>query len=86
MLEVFAQSVKIAHLDRPRGDWSAVVARTPADVMGLGDAGWLRAGGPADPVLFRARSRGKPLSRPQHDRTVLGTVRPIDAAPPGRSP
>ena len=74
--------MKIAHLDRPVGDWPATVARTPADVMGLADAGRLRAGGPADLVLFRARSWGELLSRPQHDRTVLRAGRPIDTAPP----
>ena len=82
MLEVFAQAVKIAHLDRPVGGWPAAVTRTPADVMGLGDTGRLRKGGPAELVLFRARSWGELLSRPQHDRTVLRAGRPIDAAPP----
>ncbi|MDE0173438.1 MAG: cytosine deaminase [Defluviicoccus sp.] len=82
MLEVFAQAVKIAHLDRPVGDWPAAVTRTPAGVMGLADAGRLRVGGPADLVLFRARFWGEMLSRPQHDRIVLRVGRPIDAAPP----
>ena len=81
-LEVFAQAVKIAHLDRPVGDWPSAVTRTPADAMGLGDAGRLRAGGAADLVLFRARSWGELLSRPQHDRAVLRAGRAIDTAPP----
>ena len=81
-LEVFAQAVKIAHLDRPVGDWPSAVTRTPADAMGLADAGRLRAGGAADLVLLRARSWGELLSRPQHDRIVLRAGRPIDTAPP----
>ena len=81
-LEAFAQAVKIAHLDRPVGDWPSAVARTPADVMGLGDAGRLRTSGPADLILFRARSWGELLSRRQHDRTVLRAGRPIHTAPP----
>ena len=77
MLEVFAQAVKIAHLDRPVGDWPAAVTRTPAGVMGLADAGRLRSGGPADLVLFRARSWGELLGRPS---TTGGCC-----APDGRS-
>ena len=81
-LEVFAQAVKIAHLDHPVGDWPSAVARSPADTMGLTDTGRLREGGPADLVLFRARSYGELLSRPQHDRVVLRAGRPIGAVPP----
>ena len=81
-LEVFAQAVKIAHLDRPVGDWPAAVARTPADVMGFADAGRVREGAPADLVLFQARSYSELLSRPQHNRRVLRAGRAIHAEPP----
>lgn len=82
VLELIAQAVKIVHLDRPVGDWPAAVARTPADVMGLADAGRVREGAPADLVLFQARSYGELLSRPQHDRMVLRAGRAIHEEPP----
>ncbi|MEZ5666869.1 MAG: cytosine deaminase [Alphaproteobacteria bacterium] len=77
MVEVFAQGVRIGHLDHPFGDWAAAVARTPADVMGLGSRGRIRAGAPADLVLFRARSMNELIARPQVDRVVLRGGRPI---------
>jgi cytosine/creatinine deaminase len=33
MLEVFGQSCRIAHLDRPYGDWPSAVTSVPADAM-----------------------------------------------------
>ena len=39
VLEVFSQSVKIAHLDRPYGDWPQAVTKTAADLMGLSQVG-----------------------------------------------
>jgi cytosine deaminase len=50
--------------------------------MGLADAGVIRIGGPADLVLFRARSDAELLSRPQSDRIVLRSGREIDTTPP----
>src|SRR5262249_48861543 len=35
MLEVFREATRIAHLDRPHGDWPRTVTVTPADAMGL---------------------------------------------------
>ena len=58
------------------------VTRTPADIMGLSDVGRLKVGGPADMVIFRARSYSEFLSRPQSDRAVLRGGRQIDATPP----
>jgi cytosine/creatinine deaminase len=80
--EVFTQAVRIAHLDHPVGDWPAAITRTPADTMGLPDTGRLKAGGPADMVIFSARSWSEFLSRPQHDRTVMRAGRSIDTTPP----
>jgi cytosine deaminase len=40
-LEVFTQAARIAHLDRPIGDWPLAVTRTPATIMGLERAGRL---------------------------------------------
>ena len=80
--EVFTQAVRIAHLDHPVGDWPAAITRTPADTMGLPDKGRLKEGGPADMVIFSARSYSEFLSRPQHDRTVMRAGRAIDTTPP----
>jgi cytosine deaminase len=82
MLEVFREAVRIAHLDRPLGGWPRAVTRTPAAIMGLPEAGTIRVGGPADLLLFRARSDTELLSRPQSDRIVLRAGREIDTTPP----
>jgi cytosine deaminase len=82
MLEVFREATRIAHLDRPLGDWPRAVTRTPAAMMGLPDAGVIRVGAPADLVLFRARSATELLSRPQSDRIVLRAGCPIDTTLP----
>jgi cytosine deaminase len=50
--------------------------------MGLPDAGVIRVGGPADLLLFRARSDTELLSRPQSDRIVLRAGCQIDTTPP----
>ena len=81
-VEVFTQAARIAHLDRPVGDWPMAVTRSPADAMELAEAGRIAVGGPADLLLFRARHYSELLSRPQADRAVLRRGRPIDAAPP----
>jgi cytosine deaminase len=82
VLEVFTQAVRIAHLDRPYADWPRVVTTAPAGVMGLPGRAGLRAGVPADLVLFRARTMSELLSRRQADRVVLRHGRAIDAALP----
>jgi cytosine deaminase len=79
---VFREAVRIAHLDRPLGDWPQAVSRTPAALMGLTDAGVIRVGAPADLVLFRARSDAELLARPQSDRIVLRAGCQIDTTPP----
>ncbi|MGB0630937.1 MAG: cytosine deaminase [Alphaproteobacteria bacterium] len=80
--EVFTQAVRIAQLDYPVGDWPMAVTSSPADIMGLSDVGRLKVGGPADMVIFRARSYSEFLSRPQSDRTVLRDGCEIDTTPP----
>ncbi|MEG4145399.1 cytosine deaminase [Microcoleus sp. Pol12B5] len=71
VLEVFNMAVRIAHLDRPYGDWSCAVTKTPADLMGLPNLGRIAVGLPADLILFKARNFSELLSRAQGDRTVL---------------
>lgn len=81
-LEVFTQSVRIAHLDRPYGDWANAITMTPADLMGLPDVGRIGVGLPADLVLFKARNYSELLSRSQHDRIVLRNGKAIDTMLP----
>jgi cytosine/creatinine deaminase len=70
-LEVFREAVRIGHLDHPAGDWIKAVTATPADAMGLAEAGRIGVGRSADLVAFRARSWTELLSRPQADRIVI---------------
>jgi cytosine deaminase len=81
MLEVFREATRIAHLDRPHGDWHRAVTATPADIMGL-RAGRIEPGAVADLVIFKARSMNELLSRPQSDRTVLRAGVAIDTTLP----
>ena len=82
MLEVFREAVRIAHLDRPIGDWPAAVTRLPSRVMQLSSSGIVAPGQAADLVLFNARSYSELLSRPQTDRIVLRNGRAIDTVLP----
>lgn len=81
LLETFTQAVRIAHLDRPIGDWPAAVARAPATIMGL-EAGVIKAGAKADLIICEGRTFDEVLSRPQSRRIVLRDGRPIDTTPP----
>ena len=78
MLEVFREAARIAHLDRPFGEWPRAVTATPADLMGLAGAGRIGPGLPADLVLFEGRAWSELLSRPQSNRVVLRDGRPIE--------
>ena len=71
MLEVYREATRIGHLDRPYGDWPRAVTTTPADLMGLADAGRIGPGLPADLILFEGRTWSELLSRPQANRVVL---------------
>lgn len=66
--DVLLQGCKMGHLDCPLADWPHSVSATPATAMGLQGYGQIRVGGPADFILFRARSLSELLSRPQTDR------------------
>ena len=82
VLEVFNMAVRIAHLDRPWGDWPCAVTKTPADLMGLPNLGRIAVGLPADLILFKARNFSELLSRSQGDRTVLREGIKIDTTLP----
>jgi cytosine deaminase len=82
VLEVLNMAVRIAHLDRPYGDWPCAVTKTPADLMGLPNLGRIAVGLPADLILFKARNFSELLSRAQGDRTVMRQGREIDTTLP----
>ncbi len=71
MLDTFRQGVRILHLDHPFGDAVALAGPAPADISGLGGAGRLIAGGPADFIVMNARSMDQVIARPQSDRIVV---------------
>jgi cytosine/creatinine deaminase len=71
MLEVFNQSVKIAHLDTPYSDWIASISKVPADLMKLSELGRIGVNFPANLVVFKARYFSELLSRNQSDRLVI---------------
>jgi cytosine deaminase len=82
LFDVFAQSVRIAHLDLPYRPWLRAVTSTPADLMRLPQGGRIKVGAPADLILFRARTMSELLARSQSDRIVLRAGRPIATTPP----
>jgi cytosine deaminase len=82
VLEVFTQSVRIAQLDMPYGDWPCAVTKTSADLMGLSNVGRIGVGLPADLILFKGRNFSELLSRPQSDRLVLRKGKAIDTTLP----
>lgn len=82
MLEVLTLSTRIAHLDRPYGDWVRSVNQIPAKLMGLPNSGAITTGSVADLILFKARTYSELLSRPQSDRVVLRRGQVIDTTLP----
>ena len=82
MLETFTQSVRIAHLDMPVGDWMRTVTDIPAAIMQLPDAGMIRTGTPANLLVLKARSYSELLARFQADRVVIRHGKAIDTTPP----
>ena len=81
-VEVFAQAVRIAHLDSPLGGWVRAVTATPTSVMGTDVGGTLEQGRSADLILFQARSWWELLSRPGGQRVVIRRGRPLTDRPP----
>jgi len=70
MLEVLSQSVKIAHLDAPYGNWVQSVTSTSAKVMGI-NQGKIAVGNSADFIIFKARYFSELFARPQSDRLIV---------------
>lgn len=84
-LEVFRESVRIAHLDTPYGDWCTSVTKTPADWMGLTTLGRIKVGLSADFIVFNARYWSELLSRPQSDRVLVRQGKAIQVSLPDYS-
>jgi cytosine deaminase len=82
MLDTLRHAVRIMHLDHPFADMATLATRAPAAIMGLKDRGALRVGGPADLILFNARSVNELMCRPQHDRLVVRNGRPLGLTVP----
>jgi imidazolonepropionase-like amidohydrolase len=76
------ESVHIAQLDHPFGDWAGSVTSVAVNRCGFAGRGRIARGALADIVLFRARSMNELLSRPQADRVVLRRGCVSDATPP----
>lgn len=84
-LDVFKQSVRIGHLDRPFAHWPRSLVNRPAQLMGLNDVGTLAPGAAADIICFQARSLNELVARAQGDRIVLRQGQPIDTTLPNYS-
>jgi cytosine deaminase len=82
MLEVFNQSVRIAHLDTPYDDWIASFTKNPASVMGLDEVGKIGVDLPANLIVFNARYFSELLSRNQSDRQIIRNGRIIQSSLP----
>ena len=82
LLEVFRETVRIGHLDRPAANWPTLITTVPADVMALERTGRLAVGAPADLILLRERGYSEVLSRSQANRLVLRAGLAIDGRLP----
>jgi cytosine/creatinine deaminase len=85
MVEVFREAARILHFDHPQADawtWLRAATATPAAHAGFEHKGTIEVGAPADLVLFGARNWTELQSRPQSDRIVLRSGKPIDTTPP----
>ncbi|NEZ65828.1 cytosine deaminase [Leptolyngbyaceae cyanobacterium CCMR0082] len=84
-LEVFKQSARIGHLDRPFTHWPKSLASRPAQLMGLANMGTLAPGNWASLICFKARTLNELVARAQWDRVVLHQGKQIDTTLPDYS-
>ena len=70
-MEVYSQSVRIAHLDTRMEVSPSVVTTGPAEIMGLSDHGRIAPGARADLVVLEARTFNELLSRPEARRRLV---------------
>ena len=81
MLEVYQQSIRIAHLDARLADSIRVVTSTPADLMGLPHHGRIAPGARAHLVVSAARRFSELLSRTSLPRRLVDGET-VHATPP----
>jgi cytosine deaminase len=84
-LEVLREGARILHFDHPQDEawaWARTVAGDAARIAGFHHTAEIRAGVPADLLIFRARNWTELLSRPQSDRIVLRRGVAIDTTLP----
>ncbi len=81
MIDLFRHATRTLHLDHPVGDWPASFASVPGSLIKT-EHGTIREGGPADLIVFNARSWSELIARPQTDRTVIVKGQCIEAALP----
>ncbi len=71
MVDVYAHSVRLAHLDSGLTDSVRVVTSTAADLIGLPEYGRIAPGAPARLVIFAAQRFSELLSRPGAARRCI---------------
>jgi cytosine deaminase len=84
-LEVFREGARIMHFDHPQDrawDWLRAMTSRAAAISDFAYRAEIAPGAPADLLLFRARNWTELLSRPQSDRIVLRSGKPIDTTLP----
>lgn len=80
-LEVLREGARILQFDHPLDEahiWMRSVGADPAAICGFDHTATLSVGGPADMVVFRARSWTELMARPQADRVVIRGGNRID--------
>lgn len=82
MLEVLAQTVRIAHLDTRMAAAAGLATTGPAAVMGLRGYGRVAPGSPATLVVTSARTFNTWLARPAAPRRIFRGSGFADLAPP----
>ncbi len=84
-LEVLREGARILHFDHPQDEawsWARSITGDAAAIAGFDYTAEIKAGAPADLILFRARTWTELLSRPQSDREVLRNGVAIDTTLP----
>jgi cytosine/creatinine deaminase len=71
LVEVYVESVRLAHLDTRLEFSPAVVTTGPAAIMGLPGYGLIAPGSPADMIVFSARKLYSLLARPATPRRFI---------------
>jgi cytosine deaminase len=71
LVEVYIESVRLAHLDTRLAFSPSVVTTGPARIMGLPGYGMIAPGSPADMVVFSARKLHSLLARPATHRRLI---------------